>query len=398
MGEDEVDVSYDVKSLFTSIPLAETIEYILDQIYVHQAIEPFCHKRLIFKNFLIWLTKDCLFSANNKLFKQVEGCPMGGPISVAIANIFMAKLEKDVIKPPYPIFYKRYVDDTYVRRKKGIRDVLFEDLNSYHENIHFTIEKNPKKFLDTKITFEGDTMITEVVSNDSKLPTHWSSKIPKRYKRNNINGELHRAKMISSNFEKEVQRIRLKFKNAGYPLRFINSVILPFENGESRQKQQQEEKPKVTIDLAYCPENEDFSKIFIQRLNNFTENKFSFVILWKTRKIRSLFYLKDKITNIHKSDIIYEGICSCNETYIGESDRNVCIRWSEHDNIKKTSEPSKHLKVFKDHKFSWKILSNAPRGYHKRKILETFFIKIKRPSLNNQIENYQLKLFHNGVT
>ena len=44
---------------------------------------------------------------------------MGAPISVAIANIFMAKLEKDVIKPPYPIFYKRYVDDTYVRREKG---------------------------------------------------------------------------------------------------------------------------------------------------------------------------------------------------------------------------------------------------------------------------------------
>ena len=108
--------------------------------------------------------------------------------------------------------------------------------------MHFTIEENPKKFLDTKISFKDDIMITEVVSNDSKLPLHWSSKIPKRYKRNNINGELHRAKMISSNFDKEVQRIRLKFKKAGYPLRFINSVISSFNNGNTHQNEHQEEK------------------------------------------------------------------------------------------------------------------------------------------------------------
>ena len=310
----------------------------------------------------------------------------------------MAKLEKDVIKHPYPIFYKRYVDDTYVRRKKGVHDTLFENLNNYHENMHFTIEVNPTKFLDTKISFKDDTMLTEVVSKDSKLFPHWSSQIPKRYKRNNINGELHRAKMISSDFDKEIQKIRLKFRKAGYPLKFINSVISCFNNENTQANEKQTEKRKITINLPYCIENENYSKIFMRKLNNFTQNKFCFIILWKTRKIRSLFYLKDKVDTIHKSNIIYEGTCSCNENYIGETNRNGIIRWSEHDNINKTSEPTKHLKVFKDHKFSWKILSNASHDYYKRKILETFFIKTKRPSLNNQIENYQLKLFHNGVT
>ena len=36
---------------------------------------------------------------------------MGIPNSVALAGIFMNKLEKDVIKPPLPIVYKQYVDD-----------------------------------------------------------------------------------------------------------------------------------------------------------------------------------------------------------------------------------------------------------------------------------------------
>ena len=75
-----------------------------------------------------------------------------------------------------------------------------------------------------------------MVSNDRKLPPHWSSKIPKRYKRNIINGELHRAKKISSNFDKEIIRIRDKYIKAGYPLRFINSVISSFNNKNTQQR------------------------------------------------------------------------------------------------------------------------------------------------------------------
>ena len=109
---------------------------------------------------------------------------MGSPIPVAMAGIFMNKLERDVIKPPLPIFYKRYVDDIYVRRKRNIDDKLFNDLNNYHENIKFTVENAPKRFLETQILCENITISTKVVSNEFKLPVHWNSKIPKRYKRN----------------------------------------------------------------------------------------------------------------------------------------------------------------------------------------------------------------------
>ena len=45
------DVSYDVESLFTSIPVQETIDYILQRIYVRKEINPFCQKS-IFKKLL----------------------------------------------------------------------------------------------------------------------------------------------------------------------------------------------------------------------------------------------------------------------------------------------------------------------------------------------------------
>ena len=42
------DVSYDVKSLFTSIPVQETIDYVLYKIYDKKELKPFC-KMSIFK-------------------------------------------------------------------------------------------------------------------------------------------------------------------------------------------------------------------------------------------------------------------------------------------------------------------------------------------------------------
>ena len=51
------DVSYDVESLFTNIPINETIDYILDQIYNKKKLKPICQK-LIFKRFLLKLATE----------------------------------------------------------------------------------------------------------------------------------------------------------------------------------------------------------------------------------------------------------------------------------------------------------------------------------------------------
>ena len=43
-------------------------------------------------------------------------------------------------------------------------------------------------------------------------------------------------------------------------------------------------------------------------------------------------------------DLWSKGVCSCQESYIGETVRNVEIRWQEHEDIQKDSKPAKHLK------------------------------------------------------
>ena len=149
-SDDYEDLSYDVESLFTSIPLKETIDYVIQKNYVEKEIKPFC-KKSAFTKLLRKLAQEWVFSINNRLIKQVDGCPMVGLISLVFSDIYLWKLEADIVIPANPVFYKRYMDDIYVRRKKHGIDKLFLDLNSYHENIKLTLETNAGKFLDTKI-------------------------------------------------------------------------------------------------------------------------------------------------------------------------------------------------------------------------------------------------------
>ena len=97
---------------------------------------------------------------------------MGGPISAVFSDIFMCKMELDVAVPAKPIFYKRYVHDPYVQRKKKEVDKLFEELNSYNEKIKLTLEVNPTKFLDTELVRESGEITTQVFSKSTKFPVH----------------------------------------------------------------------------------------------------------------------------------------------------------------------------------------------------------------------------------
>ena len=79
------------------------------------------------------------------------------------------------------------------RRYENQPDDLVEKLNSNHPNVKYTVEVKPENFLDTKIVYSNDVIKTEVKRNERKLPLHWSSKVPKQYKRNAIISDLNRA-------------------------------------------------------------------------------------------------------------------------------------------------------------------------------------------------------------
>jgi hypothetical protein len=110
--------SLDVESLFTNVPVNETIDIILD--YVYRNIDPEKYPPNIPENYmkslLLLCTTECPFySPDRSVFKQIDGVSMGCVLGPTMANFYMGHLEElaltDDIKPKT---YTRFVDDIFV--------------------------------------------------------------------------------------------------------------------------------------------------------------------------------------------------------------------------------------------------------------------------------------------
>ena len=101
--------SLDVDSLFTNMPLEETINICTNLLY---------NKKCEFKNLLSPATQESYFIFNDVLYKQKDGVAMRSPLGSTIVNVFLSFYEikwlEQCPKQFKPTFYRRYVDDTFV--------------------------------------------------------------------------------------------------------------------------------------------------------------------------------------------------------------------------------------------------------------------------------------------
>ena len=104
----------------------------------------------------------------------------------------------------------------------------------------------------------------------------------------------------------------------------------------------------------------------------------------------------DKVA--HRSYRIYEGKCCCGSSYIGETKKPSEVRWKEHKDPAGKSESVKHLIEKAYHQFTWIVFSVAPSHFCRGKILEAFFIALRKPELNDQLQHHSLFLFRHGIT
>ena len=88
---------------------------------------------------------------------------MGSPLAPVLANLFMGHHESNWINNfsgKKPLFYRRYVDDTFCLFENEIDAKLFFDyLNTRHDIIKFTFETeqdNKIPFLDILINKSSD--------------------------------------------------------------------------------------------------------------------------------------------------------------------------------------------------------------------------------------------------
>ena len=80
-------VSYDVTSLFTNIPLQETIDIAITHTFNHNPNLNITRKEL--KKLFLFATSQTYFIFNSKFYTQIDGVAMDSPLAPVFANIFM---------------------------------------------------------------------------------------------------------------------------------------------------------------------------------------------------------------------------------------------------------------------------------------------------------------------
>ena len=80
-------VSFDVVSLFTNVPLSETIDLITNRLYVNENANNILLPKEIFRK-LMYMTTQGIFMHNGKFYKQLDGISMGSPLGTTLADFF----------------------------------------------------------------------------------------------------------------------------------------------------------------------------------------------------------------------------------------------------------------------------------------------------------------------
>ena len=415
--------SLDVESLFTNIPLDETINLVTEKVYEKKRKVNGISKQ-DFKKLLEMSTAGTVFYFNGKYYRQKDGVAMGSPLGPALANAFLAHHEVDWLDgcplSYAPLFFARYVDDIFLLLRSSEHIVpLAKYFSSKHPNIKFTYElesNNTIPFLDVNV-FRDATMFSSTVHRKdtfSGVYTNSASFMPDAYKRGLISTLLHRAFMICSSyksFHNEIENLKKIFSKNGYRTRFVDKCIFRFLNKLYDKKEAVLTVPKkdVTIMLPFLGsiswkiKNDLLSSL--KKAAPFCKLK----IIFKTsRRLSSTFSFKDKIPSSLVSGVIYRYTCAtCNRGYVGSTKRFWEERLAEHLHISAlTGKPLNGLQVFAPlshvrsdccsesiiSRDNFQIIGHEKDPYLVQ-VKESIIISSTRPALNNNVYSVPLNLF-----
>ena len=158
--------SYDVTSLFTSVPIDPALNIIRDLLEKDDKLND---RTVLSVQNIIELLGFCLhstfFSFQNKFYEQVEGVAMGSPVSPIVANLSIEDFERKVLSSaahPPRVWY-RFVDDTWVIQKQAHKQAFLDHINNIDPAIKFIVEGTQGNraipFLNTLIPPLGDNSL-----------------------------------------------------------------------------------------------------------------------------------------------------------------------------------------------------------------------------------------------
>ena len=139
---DKYFVSFDVASLFTNIPLNETLDIAVDYLTKDKN----CNlSKTELKQLLTFATSQTHFMFKNVSYDQIDGVEMGSPLAPILSNLFLGHYERVWLNEFVgngPIFYKRYVDDIIALFNNEEEPLHFLDyINSNHKTSSLLLKR-----------------------------------------------------------------------------------------------------------------------------------------------------------------------------------------------------------------------------------------------------------------
>lgn len=335
IADDEILISFDVVSLFPSIPInlaLKTIEEKWNILEEHTNIP----KELFLELLTFCIKESRYFKYEDKVYEQRKGMPMGSPASPVISDVVMEKLldvsiEKMNTKPR---ILTKYVDDIFaIVKKDAITDTL-NTLNSFHSQIQFTMEKennNRLPYLDVTIIRQGNLLKLDWYQKPtaSGRLINFYSKHPKRVIINTATNFIRRVLNISDKeyHKTNINKIKDILTMNDFPYKTINDLIKKTKNYIPK-----DEPPKIYKGITYIPGLSER----IKGSNIYDTDKFN--LAPKTNNtLNKLFHnTKSKLKKEEKSNVIYKIECDgdgsniCPKVYVGTTKTKLKTRLSSH--------------------------------------------------------------------
>ena len=329
--------SLDIKSLYTSCDMKLATSLALEQLAQRPNILPNGITIEGIKSLLNFSLDHCYFHYNNIFFQQVEGGPMGSPLTVTLAEIRVTHNELNALStsPHPPKHYFHFVDDGFgfFKNESHARTFLTH-INSLTPDLQYTLElpnhNRSLPYLDILIHSDNSTSIYRKPTH-TNVYTHYNSCSPQVHKDSIIRSLTRRAYTLCSpqHLQPELEFLKNTFLGNGYPLSYILLIMNQTRRSIGKSKTPSPNKQPNSSLRVVLPYNQHFAKDLKKTLARYDiETSF-----------RTAPTLKNLLCNTSsKSDpkrtpnCIYKLSCSnCPDFYIGQTYRPISLRIKEHE-------------------------------------------------------------------
>ena len=405
LKDDEEVVSFDVKSLYTNVPVTEAIAVCTDLLFSGKYELPPVNKET-FIELAKMASCDVIMSTHRGYFKQIDGLAMGSPPAPHLANGWLSQYD-DTIKGDSKLF-SRYMDDILQEIKTSQINDRLAAINALHEKLAFTIERQ----VEGRIPF----LDMLIMNNQGRLSSGWYNKptdtglilnyhalAPRRYKRSVVSGFVHRIMRACSTwqrFHESLVKAKMVLERNQYPPTFyepiieetIASIIAKPETETACEQQQESTHPAAEHEEADCPKK----MIFVQYRGKSTEDYARALhkcdapvkVVMTLRKLKTTMpSLKTKVEKELRSGTVYQIQCpSCKACYVGQTSRHLLTRFKEHTRpsapVRKHFDDCSSILSFE----CMILLKTSARGEAHLLTLEAIFIEETKPTINTKDE------------